>query len=183
MSSGAQSIALAVRRVFTEQRKLAAGGKEHFGDWHSHLANAMLKPLAKLFLEGAMGAKVTREMAKDLASLAKERAQESARSINQTTAKWLEEGRDLKQIFGVDRAVDIGITEATFAEGRSQTMAATSRGKKLKWMIDGGKPCPLCVAINGKVVKAGKPFARDRDGTPIYHPPYHPHCRCRVKEV
>ena len=188
MKDPAKEVARVVRRVFRVMRLQYAGGKEKFGDWIGRLAKELVEPLAAAVLGGLRrglprGADraLHHQLGQDGAAAAKIRAMESARSILQTTNDWIEEGRDERQVFGVDRSVMIGLTEAKWAEGMGITLGAKAGKGRVRWVND-PKPCASCKKLAGKIVKAGTVFTV-HDGVAVYHPPLHPSCRCFVEVV
>lgn len=172
------TLANAVNGIFRQQRAQARGGKVRFGDYNSRLAAKLLGPLSELYLRAAK--KAGPEFAPSLASAAKARAQQTAALINDVTTEWLEEGRELDSVFGVDRAVAIAMTEESQARNQGVAMMTMKRGGKLQWVTK-GKSCDACKGLNGKVVNAGQQFITK--SAAYYHPPAHPNCRCALKVV
>lgn len=163
-----------MRQVFDYQEELWRGGKLKFGDQNSKLRDLLIKPLAKLCVEGAKrgGAKV--ELAGDIASIARERAEYVARLVNEKTTEMIRADKDP---FTDNRAADIGVTEATWAENVAFGMA--KKGKKVQWNTEAGA-CKECQKLNGMVKKVGEAFTKDYNGDPVYNPPLHPNCKCKL---
>lgn len=177
---GLDSIATVIRRIFRAQRPLAAADKSRFGDWDGKLAKELGAASLQVFLE-SVPKEARKTMADTFASMASQRAIQSAREINDTTENWLDEGRDLKAIFGVDRVVTIAGTEANFAIQAAKVVLAKARGRKVRWKL-GPKPCKFCKGLKGKVRKPGEVFGIHH-GIPIIAPPAHVRCMCSLEEV
>ncbi len=169
-----------LRDSFKTMRLQAEADKVRFGDWINRLAGAMRPHLLGLFM-----ASLTRNRGKvekgEADSYAIERAMFVARSVTQTSTEWLENGRDPRDVFSVDRAVHIAMTEASTMINHAKATAIAGRGKKLKWVL-GGKACDQCKSLAGKIVKPGKQFV-SKNGTAVFAPPLHPSCRCTVVEA
>ncbi len=177
--TGAERIAAVARRVFRMQR---AQRQQSYGNTTATFANALMPEIARMLLSGMKRGKGKgSELAETAASVARERSQAAAREINATTAQWLDEGRDPREVFGPDRAVTVGLTEAVWAESQGLLLATKARKGKLRWVTE-GKPCKICLSMAGQVRKAGQKF-KDRDGGLHDHPPSHPSCRCRLESV
>lgn len=170
-----------MRAVFRTQRMQATADKERFGDWNRQLASLLEGAVLQLYAEAARSEKAKVELASEFEDYARERARQSAREINDTTSSWLQEGRELSQVFGSERVATIAATEAAFAANAGRAIVAKAGGKKLQWVV-GKKPCKFCKSIAGKVVKPGQPFGVHGDYT-VYFAPAHPHCYCRVRQV
>ncbi len=183
-----QEIAQAMRRVFRLQRAQAAAGKVRFGDQIRTVANALEEPVARAYLRGLKMTRagkdkaVLKELAEKAAVAARDRCLSSAHSICDTTRDWLEVDRDPAFVFSIDRAVSIGITEASNAKNAAVAMAAHVRKRRLRWVTDGKGKCKDCMSLAGRVVSPGKQF-RARSGTMVFAPPLHPSCKCKVEEV
>ena len=85
------------------------------------------------------------------------------------------------------RAENIGRTEAIRAVSEAQQVSyetAYTEGKlprsaKRKWIsARGTRTCPLCLALNGKIVGINEPFDAG-----VMTPPRHPSCRCSTRIV
>jgi len=78
------------------------------------------------------------------------------------------------------KAKQIAITETNRAINKGTHTAAVASGKVkgFKWATRSVGACKTCKKINGRYRKIGKSFV----GT-VQHPPLHPNCRCRIKEV
>lgn len=181
MPSGLDKVAAVMKATFKVQRMQAEADKEKFGDWNKRLAGMLTDAVLQLYADAARSAKARREMAGDFEAMARARAIQSAREINETTSTWLQEGRELDSIFGPSRVVAIAATEAAFAKQAGVGIVSKASGKRLRWKV-GRKPCKWCRSVNGHVVKYGKPFGIHH-GITIYHPPAHPHCYCKVEVV
>lgn len=175
---GLDQLVDAIKGVFRTQKRLAAAGKERFGDWNFKLAKAIEEPLIQMYFHAAKSAKMKRELAPDFVAVAKERILESSRLINGTTSDWISEGRDP---FEPSRVAGIAQTEAMYAMNAARSMVINAKGKKLRWKV-GKKPCKICLRFKGKTVRPGTPFGIV-NGQAIYIPPVHPHCYCSVEEV
>ena len=149
-----ETLARSVLSVFREQRRQANGGKERFGDWHAKLAEALLKPLASLYLTGAKRGKATVEDVDSVASAARERAMYAARLVNDTSGQWLREGREPAVVFSPERAVAIADTETVNAINYGRAIVVEARGGRLQWKV-GRKPCRACVLGNTLVSPIG----------------------------
>jgi len=134
----------------------------------------------------------------DAATWARKYAAKLVRQINQTTrtyireqvATWIETpGATLKDLmdtlpFGEARASRIAITETTkaFSAGEQMfTEGLQGRYMGLKivriWSTNNDdRVCPICGALNGKQIRAGKQFLFD--GEYFGGPPAHVGCRC-----
>lgn len=180
---GLERVARAVRSVFKQQRMQAEDlDKSRFGDWNSKLAQALSTAVAELYLDSAKRAGADPDLhVDDFVALAKARAIETARLINATTSEWLQEGRDYEEVFGGNRVMMVASTEAVNALGAGRVVVAATSKKRLRWVCK-GDACPECRALNGKVVRAGKPFTII-DGKPIYNPPAHPNCYCELEDA
>lgn len=173
----------ALRQLFREQKKLADRGKERFGDWHIKLQKVLAPILGEMYLWGLKQVRKGRlplEVVESVASLAGERAVLLSRQLNDTTSDWLEEGRDTDQVFSPERIAQIVMTEMAMARHKPQVLVSKRRKEKLQWQT-GGKPCPRCQKLAGRVVKAGGWFVSGKDK--VQHPPLHPHCYCRLVVV
>ncbi len=170
---GLDAIAKVVRAVFTTQRQQAKADKEKFGDWNQRFASMLEKPMLTLYLESAKSSKLKAQLVADFTVTAKNRASIVAQEINDTTSDWLQEGRELKDVFSVARVVRIATTEAAFALRAGKALKAKSTGKRLRWRAR-ANACKFCRQMNGKVVKVGKAFGINA-GRAIQHPPAHPH--------
>jgi HK97 family phage portal protein len=82
----------------------------------------------------------------------------------------------------------IAQTETTraFCQGRENAWSQSGQVVGKEWLMS-GNPCPICVALNGKKVRLGEPFARAgqvvggvRIKRDIPNPPGHPNCRCDI---
>ncbi len=183
-----QEIAQVMRRVFRLQRAQAAAGKVRFGDQIRTVADALEEPVARAYLRGLKATRagkdkaVLMELAEKAAVAARERALSSAHSICDTNREWLEADRDLDYVFSADRAVSIGLTEASNAKNAATAMAAHVRKRRLRWVTDGKGKCKDCMSLAGRVVSPGKQF-RAKSGTTVFAPPLHPNCLCKVEEV
>lgn len=177
--SAAADLARSIRRVFRAQKELAYGGKEKFGDWDHRLANAMKDSLRRLYTQRSR--QVAGESS-DAESAAAERSLLAARSVNDTTQEWLEQGRDPDVVFSDDRVVAIVTTETSAIVHDAILDAAKSRGSKLVWRSR-DRACPECRSLNGKRVAAGKQNFVSKGGIAAKAPPLHPHCNCTVEEV
>jgi hypothetical protein len=89
------------------------------------------------------------------------------------------------------RATRIAVTEASRAVHGGQLLQAQEseeQGLKigLEW-LPSADACPLCLELEGKIIRPGEHFERDTNENPVYadipHPPRHPHCMCTVTEV
>ena len=86
------------------------------------------------------------------------------------------------------RAELIARTEAQRAVYAGEVMAARQSGvvSGLKW-LSAPACCDICAALDGKEVPLGAPFATGVGKNPayssVYHPPYHPRCRCSITQV
>jgi hypothetical protein len=178
---GLDEVASAVRKILLAQAELAKAGKERFGDWNSRLARALRESVEALYLASARSAKAKEELLPQFLAQAKARAITAAASINETTTEWLQEGRDIPEVFGPARVVRIATYEARYAMSAGVAIVGRSKGKKLRWKV-GRKPCKWCRAMNGIVVEPGTPFG-NHGGVPVYVPPAHPHCYCKVELV
>jgi hypothetical protein len=177
-----REIARQVKRVFDMQIEQAIAGKKRFHDWDSRLAEAIQGPLAKVFLRGLKESKGGKDLAADAASQALEASMRIAREVNGTTNEWLADGRDPESVFSAERAVAIGLTEASAAYHAAQMMAIGSQGGRVRWVVD-VKPCEkICRKLRDKVRKPGKMFGKV-DGVAIYQPPAHVNCRCSLQAV
>ncbi len=177
---GVSAIALAVQRIFRQQKAQAVRDKLKFGDWNWKLADALGGAVAELYLAAARSARMKAEHAGDFAALARIRAVEVAREINAVTGQWLGEGRDLEEVFGDTRVVRIASTEAVYARNAGILQVAGGRGQRVVWR-NRRSPCDACRQWNGRRVKAGKAFGVV-DGVMVFHPPRHVNCFC-VLEV
>lgn len=183
-----QEIAQVMRRVFRLQRMQANAGKVRFGDQIKTVASALEEPIARAYMRGLKATRagkdkaVLAELVDKAVAAVKERCLSSAHSICDTTRDWLEQDRDLDSVFGVDRAVSIGLTEASNARNAAVAMAAHVRKRKLRWVTDGKGKCPDCMSLAGRVISPGKQF-RAKSGTMVFAPPLHPSCKCKVEEV
>ncbi len=174
-----QEIAQVMRRVFRLQRAQANAGKVRFGDQIRTVANALEEPVARAYMRGLKATKAGKdkavlvELAEKAAMAARERVLSSAHSICDTTREWLEADRDLDYVFSADRAVSIGLTEASNAKNAAVAMAAHVRKRKLQWVTDGKGKCPDCLSLAGAVINPGKQF-RAKSGKRVFAPPLHP---------
>jgi len=176
----AESIARAVLRIFRAQKAEADNGTESFGRWHARLTAALDVPIVDTYRQGGKRAKAPADMADDLVSAAKERALFTARSINDTSSQWIEEGREPEDVFSADRAASIGLTEQAYAVHQTVALVAQKRGQKLTWRIAGGA-CEFCRKMEGRTRAAGKSFGKDKFGNLLYHPPAHANCDCSLQ--
>ncbi len=85
------------------------------------------------------------------------------------------------------RAHAIAATETARAQHGGQLLAAKESGvvRGLRWLAS-SDACSRCLALDGKEVPLGEPFAVDPGGGPyavVTHPPRHPLCQCSVVEV
>lgn len=173
-----------IRRLFREQKKLADGGEERFGDWHNRVQNALFPVLGEAYLWGlkqVRKGKLPPDVVNAVAALAGERAVILSRQLNDTTSEWLQEGKDTSQVFSPERIAQIVMTEISTARYAPQVEVSKQRKEKLRWQV-GSDPCPQCRSLNGKVVTPGKKF-RSRGGTEVEAPPLHPHCHCSLGVV
>lgn len=177
----AEPIARVIRQVFRHQRQLAERGKKRFGDLTTAFANALFEPISKEFLRVAKDEGADKELAPDLVAAARERSLFAARSMNTTSGERLSNEEPAKQVFSMDRAVEAALTEQSYAEHTARAMIAQDRGDWLEWVAD-AKACDACKKLNGKRVKAGKPFGVIQ-GEKVYNAPAHVSCRCSVKTV
>ena len=178
---GIDAVAEVMGKVFRMQKMQAQADKERFGDWNRRLASMLEAAVIQLYREAAKSAKAKQASADDFDALARERAIRSAREINETTATWLQEGRDLSAIFGPSRIAAIAATEAVFAQSAGEMIVSKESDGMLEWVC-GRKPCKWCRERQGKRIKAGKSFG-SHEGVAVYHPPAHPHCYCKVRRV
>ncbi len=85
------------------------------------------------------------------------------------------------------RAHTIAATETARAMAGGQVLAARESGvvRGLRWLAS-SDACSRCLALDGKEVALGEPFAVDPGGGPyavIAHNPRHPLCQCTVAPV
>ncbi len=96
--------------------------------------------------------------------------------------------RRVGSIFGdPERAQMIAATETSRAMHGGQLLAARESGlvRGLRWLAS-ADACPKCLALDGKEVALGEPFAIDPKGghyAVILHAPRHPRCQCTNVEV
>lgn len=191
MSKQSVKLARAIYHVFTQQKQ---GGGEKFGRWHGKLADAMAMTLFDVYTagmrkhgkpdspRGAIESFASGEEDNSwMAAMAKEQAAEAARQINEASANMLDSGRDYREVFSTDRAALIALDQEHKALMNCQVYGAKQRKQKLRWQND-SKPCSVCKKINGKVRNPGKAFAIV-NGAPVFTPPVHPNCKCRLVEV
>lgn len=95
----------------------------------------------------------------------------------------------VKSVFeraSVERSYLIGATEASRSQHEAMEITAIKSGvcKNKRW-IASANACPLCLALNGKVVPLGKPFVVDGTGpyAEVQYGPRHPGCLCDTVEV
>ena len=176
MSKHSEAIARSVLRVFRQQQQ---AGAERMGNWMGRMREALHGPL----LAGCKAALRRFGSTDDewAETMALQQASEAAVQLNDATTDMLERGRDYKEVFSADRAALIGVNQWDQVYGACQVRAAQSKGLRLVWECD-SKPCKVCVKLNGKVRKPGKAFAII-GGVPIYAPPTHVSCKCRIREV
>lgn len=191
MSKQSVKLARAVHQIFTQQKQ---GGGERFGKWNSKLAEAMTGPLFDAYTAGmskygkperGRGAIESfasgEENVSWMVAMAKEQALEAARQINEASANMLDSGRDYREVFSTDRAALIALDQEHKAQMNCQVYGAKQRKQKLRWVCD-SKPCSVCKKINGKVRSPGKMFAIVA-GVPVFAPPTHPNCKCRLESA
>lgn len=179
MATGIDELARAVRAAFKTQRMQADADKERFGDWNTRLAKLIRDSVADLYLEAAKGAKAKAELGPGFAALAKMRALEVARQINETTSIWLQDGREPDVVFSDARVTMIAATEAAHARAGGIMLVAKMAKKKLVWVV-GRKPCAFCRSLKGKTRKPGQSFGIHK-GVSVTQPPVHPHCYCKLR--
>jgi SPP1 gp7 family putative phage head morphogenesis protein len=114
--------------------------------------------------------------------------------FQQKLTQGIERGQSLKDLTGEvqrifrdpARAMMIAATEASRAYGAGRKIAAEQSGVcyGLKWLAS-SDACPICLGLNGKVVRFNEPFAVIGRGaySVVYHEPAHPHCFCVTNEV
>jgi hypothetical protein len=93
----------------------------------------------------------------------------------------------VRAIFATPRALTIARTEASRATHQGLLLAAEESGvvTGLQWLTPSDS-CALCQPLNGQIVALGEPFVVLAGRGPysrVTAPPYHPHCRCSVKEI
>lgn len=172
--AGAEKVAAVVRRILNAQKQQARGGKQRFGDWNSRFEKELASAMVTLYLEEAKRAGVKVADADALATRAGKRASDSARSINETTYRWLaEEHREVKDVFSADRIETIAANEAHYAKFSAVALAAKGKKKKLRWVVSGYNVCPQCMSLAGNIMAPGKNFVA-KNGDAVEHPPLHP---------
>lgn len=177
---GIDSLALAVKRIFRQQRaQWRSLGKARFGDWNSRLAAGLREAMDALYLSAARSAKAKSEHADQFVALSRARAWEVANSVNATTNDMLARGDNP---WTDERIAQIALTEASHAKWGGITEIAGASGKNLRWKRGRREPCDFCKTLVGRKTIAGVPFAV-HNGVAIYHPPAHPHCFCSVEVV
>jgi uncharacterized protein with gpF-like domain len=86
------------------------------------------------------------------------------------------------------RAQTIAASEASRAVHSAQEIAGKESGvgRGLKWLAS-ADACPICLALNGKEVAFGQPFASGVSENPayseVYFPPRHPNCNCAAQTI
>jgi len=91
----------------------------------------------------------------------------------------------LTTVFTPQRAATIAATEASRAMHAGEAEYANEAGATgLEWLAS-SDACDRCLALSGKRVKFGEPFAVLATGAPEYrqvmYAPLHPNCMCTVK--
>lgn len=178
-----RQVARVMSQVFAQQE---ASGSRSFRRWDRDLQAALFPPILSLLRRAAAKhldeATDLRDLAAELVAAAQVYAQATAGEVNDTTGRWVEEGRQDESIFGPSRAATVGITAGNWATQEGKAIAGAFAGKtRLRWRC-GPKPCPGCVKMRGKTVKIGQQFTLP-DGTKVDHPPAHPNCTCDVEVV
>lgn len=184
-----KEIAAAVMRIFAAQKQHADAGKEKFGDWNSRMANALEPLLFDLYVRSAgksarkVGVRFDeQELVAELKTRAKVRSIELARDLNSTTSDWVQEGRDSSSVFGVDRAAQTALTEASRAhhDGQLATMEAVGITKTTWRTNKKATVCPQCMSLDGKSLAVGKDYV-SKGGLRAKAPPLHPKCFCTLE--
>lgn len=182
-----RKLASAVQRIFAAQSVQSERGKTNFdtANWNRKLAQAIEPELLKLYLQSAKTERTAdtpeQKLANALVVMARVDAEVLALQLNTTTSEWLDSGRDPEQVFGVDRAAGIGLTQGAraFNATRSQ-VGKLAKHKKKKWIIDPATACVECKSLSNKVVAIDKNF-RSKGGLEAMFAPLHPNCYCKVE--
>jgi hypothetical protein len=198
-------VALAVRRIFERLKadaalQLASGQpldlQAHIG-W---VAGELFRALIPYYLHGAADAgmrPVTESRALleawytpaiELLGKLKDLAVRAASSIVDTVGRRVAKATspaDVADVFSTERADAIADDEAYRASQAGRLGRAEQQDLLLKWKAQPGC-CKLCLKLDGTTVRPGESFIVLDGGGPyaeIFHPPAHPHCRCRVDQV
>lgn len=173
-----RTIASAAAGILRAQALQANGGKERFGDWHGRLAAALEGPIYRAMVASLRTIRGGIQHSPAAQQQARLRATVIAQEINDTTAEWLDQGRDP---FTRERALLIGRTEAVEAKNSARSLVARDGKRRLRWKV-GSKYCADCKSLAGQTVKPGQYF-RAASGAKVKHPPLHPNCDCEVEIV
>lgn len=129
------------------------------------------------FFEGLLdgGATPDQMSAQDRALLA-ELTDEQLAYIAQFSRDVQDAGSDTVQQAAIQRRIELWSESMVRIGNRGFTQAAATRKERVIWnTAHDDLTCPICAPLNGKIVRAGEPFAAG-----IYNAPAHPNCRCQT---
>lgn len=178
-----RGVAQAVNGIFDRQSLVAAPSQ--FRTWDARLRAALEPAILALLVRGAKDT-IKREhltvdadrLRADLASLAKERAAFTARSINDTSTNSLDaDGDPLTTV----RAAEIGVTEGSWATHAAEQAVLQLAGVKTWRWKSHPRCCETCRKLDGQKRRIGQRFkSGDWD---VEHAPLHPNCKCTMEAV
>ena len=176
----AHALAKVVASFFRKQRQAhSQTGRSRFLSTTGMFAAELEPVLSQCYLAGLKVLRAPNATVDVAVAAAKIHAQELARQLNESTGNMLAEDKPLGDVFGTDRAANIGMQEDKVALERCKGLVAKHRGKRLKWVVD-GKPCKMCKRLGGRIRKPGQSFGNDLQGNPILQAPSHVNCKCRL---
>lgn len=171
-----ESLTRAINSAFKVFRMQADAGQERFGNRVNTFSNAMIPHCRDLY-----GALATNPATKDdVTNQIAQRCLLTADSVMSTSTERLENGNEPRDVFSLDRAAVIAVTETSYHVNIAKLIRARIEGKKLGWRI-GGKACKVCKIFARMTVKPGKPFVHGK--VSVLGPPAHPSCKCSLKRV